>query len=144
MFCDRRASRVCFVSAAAAQERLAPTAHLISFPASVTEPQATDDDRIRSVSAVLRESDGEFPEVIFVTEGHSEDSGPSDSNGILGLRRAIATHQKSIRLRVPAAQLRTATFGEGKPICTGTDRSCRQRNRWVEVRVPVRAIGWTQ
>jgi peptidoglycan-associated lipoprotein len=90
---------------------------------------------------VLREIHGDFPEVIVVIEGHSDDSGPAKFNRMLGLRPATAVQQRLISLGVPAAHVRTTTFGESKPVCTGNDRPCRERNRTVEFRAAVRAVG---
>ena len=66
-------------------------------------------------------------------QGFSDDPGTPEQNRALGLRRADAARTYLASLGVPAARMRTKTYGSAKERLTNDcdDRSCRAQNRRV-------------
>jgi peptidoglycan-associated lipoprotein len=66
-------------------------------------------------------------------EGFADDRGTPDSNRALGLKRADAARAYLLSIGVPAARMRTKTFGNLKERLVNdcNDASCRAQNRRV-------------
>jgi len=62
-------------------------------------------------------------------EGHCDERGTVEYNLALGERRAKAAADYLESLGVPAAQLRTVSYGKEVPVCTEHTEDCWQRNR---------------
>jgi peptidoglycan-associated lipoprotein len=75
----------------------------------------------------------EHPDVNVTLEGHADERGSREYNLALGERRAIAVERQLTLLGVQAAQIRTVSYGEERPISTGHDESSWSRNRRVEI-----------
>jgi peptidoglycan-associated lipoprotein len=66
-------------------------------------------------------------------QGFADDPGTPEQNRALGLRRADAARTYLASLGLPAARMRTKTYGSAKERLTNDcdDRSCRAQNRRV-------------
>jgi peptidoglycan-associated lipoprotein len=62
-------------------------------------------------------------------EGHCDERGTVDYNLALGERRARAAFDYLVSLGVPAARLRTVSYGKEVPVCTQSNEDCWQKNR---------------
>jgi peptidoglycan-associated lipoprotein len=68
---------------------------------------------------------------MFVVEiqGHCDERGTNDYNIALADRRANAAREYLVTLGIPAARLKTVSFGEERPVCNDHNESCWWRNR---------------
>jgi peptidoglycan-associated lipoprotein len=64
-----------------------------------------------------------------VIEGHADEQGTREYNLGLGSRRANAAREYLITQGVPAARLKTVTYGKERPIEICSVESCYQKNR---------------
>ena len=67
--------------------------------------------------------------LLATVEGHCDSRGTVDYNLALGERRAKAAHDYLVSLGVPAARLKTVTYGKEVPLCTEQTEDCWARNR---------------
>jgi len=96
-----------------------------------------DQSAIRSDQRDGLRSDAEAikarPELKVVTlEGNCDERGSEEYNLALGERRAHSVKNYLIDLGVPAARMRTVSFGESKPAVAGHDESAWKWNRRVD------------
>jgi peptidoglycan-associated lipoprotein len=68
-------------------------------------------------------------------EGHADERGSREYNIGLGERRAQAVRQILMIQGVGASQIQTVSFGEERPVSTGSLESDYAENRRVEIRV---------
>jgi peptidoglycan-associated lipoprotein len=71
----------------------------------------------------------DFPNGTVNVEGHCDERGSAEYNLGLGDRRASSAKDLLVQLGVPAARLRTISYGKERPQCTEADESCYQKNR---------------
>ncbi|WP_338243329.1 peptidoglycan-associated lipoprotein Pal [Aurantiacibacter hainanensis] len=62
-------------------------------------------------------------------EGHADERGTRDYNLALGERRANAAKNYLVSLGVPESRLRTVSYGEERPVATGSNEQAWARNR---------------
>ncbi len=62
-------------------------------------------------------------------EGHCDERGSVEYNLALGERRARAASDYLISLGVPAARLKTVSYGKEVPLCQESNEDCWARNR---------------
>ncbi|MBH5321915.1 peptidoglycan-associated lipoprotein Pal [Aurantiacibacter sediminis] len=62
-------------------------------------------------------------------EGHADERGTRDYNLALGERRANAAKNYLVSLGVPEARLTTVSYGEERPVATGSNETAWARNR---------------
>jgi peptidoglycan-associated lipoprotein len=62
-------------------------------------------------------------------EGHCDERGTVEYNLALGERRAKAAYDYLVSLGVPAARLKTVSYGKEIPICRESNEDCWGRNR---------------
>jgi peptidoglycan-associated lipoprotein len=65
----------------------------------------------------------------ITVEGHCDERGTVEYNLALGERRAKAAHDYLASLGVPAARMKTVSYGKEVPVCTQSTEDCWQRNR---------------
>jgi peptidoglycan-associated lipoprotein len=70
-----------------------------------------------------------FDFLTVTVEGHCDERGTVDYNLALGERRARAAYDYLVSLGVPAARLKTVSYGKEVPVCTQSNEECWQRNR---------------
>lgn len=69
-----------------------------------------------------------------VLEGHADERGTREYNMALGERRAQAVQRYLVLQGVSPAQLELVSYGEERPVATGSDESSWAQNRRVELR----------
>lgn len=67
-------------------------------------------------------------------EGHCDERGTNEYNLALGQRRADSARNYLMNLGVAAANMRTVSFGEEKPVCTESGENCWWKNRRADFR----------
>jgi peptidoglycan-associated lipoprotein len=68
-----------------------------------------------------------------VIEGHADERGSREYNIALGERRALALRRQLVLLGASADQIRTVSYGEERPVETGSDEYSWERNRRAEI-----------
>ena len=69
------------------------------------------------------------PNMTVTIEGHCDERGTNEYNLALGQRRAEAIRQALIAEGVPASQLKTVSFGEERPVASGSNEEAWAQNR---------------
>lgn len=67
-------------------------------------------------------------------EGNCDERGTAEYNMHLGQRRADAVKKYLAGLGIPAASIKTVSYGKEKPTCTEASESCWQKNRRADLR----------
>jgi peptidoglycan-associated lipoprotein len=67
--------------------------------------------------------------LIVTVEGHCDERGSVEYNLALGDRRAKASYDYLVSLGVPAARLKTVSYGKEIPVCHESNADCWARNR---------------
>jgi len=62
-------------------------------------------------------------------EGHADERGTREYNFALGARRAETTKEYLVARGIPAARIRTISYGKERPVATCNDISCWSQNR---------------
>jgi peptidoglycan-associated lipoprotein len=90
-----------------------------------------DDARaaLQADAEALKRIFADFPNATINVEGHCDERGSAEYNLGLGDRRASAARDLLAQLGVPAAKLRTISYGKERPQCTEADEACYQKNR---------------
>jgi peptidoglycan-associated lipoprotein len=65
----------------------------------------------------------------FIIEGHADERGTREYNFALGARRAQATKEYMVARGIPAARIRTISYGKERPVAVCNDISCWSQNR---------------
>ncbi len=73
------------------------------------------------------------PNVILALEGHADERGSREYNLALGERRAIVVKRQMTLLGASASQIRTTSYGEGRPAAEGHDEFSWSQNRRSEL-----------
>jgi peptidoglycan-associated lipoprotein len=69
------------------------------------------------------------PGYAIIIEGHADEQGTREYNLALGARRASAVQDYLISQGVPAARMRTVSYGKERPIEICSDEACYSQNR---------------
>lgn len=103
----------------------------VTFP--LDSAQLTRNARVTldEVAAVLLA----HPDISVDISGHADDTGPSDYNYTLSVKRADAVTNYLVEAGVPNDQLHFRGIGEGRPVASNTSDDGRMRNRRVEFHV---------
>lgn len=78
---------------------------------------------------VLKRVFASDPNITVNIEGNCDERGSAEYNVALGDRRATSAKEFLVQLGVPAARLKTVSYGKEKPVCTDETESCYQQNR---------------
>jgi len=70
-----------------------------------------------------------FDFIKVTVEGHCDERGSVEYNLALGDRRAKAAFDYLVSLGVPAARLKTVSYGKEIPLCQDSNEECWSRNR---------------
>jgi len=79
----------------------------------------------------------QHPENKLLIEGHCDERGTTEYNLALGAKRARAALDYLVSLGIPAARIRTTSYGEELPLCKESTENCYEKNRrdrFVEAR----------
>ena len=71
----------------------------------------------------------DFPSATVIVEGHCDERGSAEYNLGLADQRASAAKEFLTSLGVPAAKLKTVSYGKERPQCTDQTEDCYQKNR---------------
>jgi peptidoglycan-associated lipoprotein len=71
----------------------------------------------------------DFPNATVIVEGHCDERGSAEYNLGLADQRASSTKEFLVSIGVPAARLKTVSYGKERPQCTEQTEECFQRNR---------------
>jgi peptidoglycan-associated lipoprotein len=83
----------------------------------------------QQIIARLAEAMKAHPNWKVQIEGNCDERGSTEYNLALGERRAGAAQQALTQAGVPAASLKTISYGKEKPVCTESNEDCWQKNR---------------
>lgn len=70
-----------------------------------------------------------FDFLVVTVEGHCDERGTVEYNLALGERRAKAAYDYLVSLGVPAARLKTVSYGKEVQVCQDASEDCWARNR---------------
>lgn len=96
------------------------------FDKSVVKPEFQDD--IREQASFLKN----HKNVVVTLEGNCDERGSVAYNRVLGEGRAMAVKNSLELLGVPAAQIRTVSFGKDKPRLQCHEEKCWKEDRRVD------------
>lgn len=80
---------------------------------------------LTTLASVLRE----YPDLRLRIEGHADERGSLEYNVALGMRRALAVKEFLADLGLPATQFEVFSFGEERPMASGSGESAWSQNR---------------
>jgi peptidoglycan-associated lipoprotein len=88
---------------------------------------------VRPSDQAVLQGDAEFlkshPNMNITIEGHCDERGSTEYNLALGDNRANSVKTALTQLGIPAARIRTISYGKEKPFCTESNEQCWQQNR---------------
>jgi peptidoglycan-associated lipoprotein len=70
-----------------------------------------------------------YPNYAITVEGHADERGTREYNLALGQRRAAATRNYLASQGVPAARIKTLSYGNERPVAVCDSESCWSQNR---------------
>ena len=103
------------------------TTFYFEFDSSDLKPEA-----MRALDVHAKDLKGNGARVVL--EGHADERGTREYNMALGERRAKAVQRYLVLQGVSPAQLELVSYGEERPVATGSDDSAWAQNRRVELR----------
>lgn len=107
----------------------------VHFDYDSSSLKAEDKPKIEAVAAQLKNN----PAAALKIEGHCDERGTEEYNRSLGERRAIAVREELIRLGIEPSRVDTASFGNDRPLVTGSTEVAFKQNRrgeFVELTPP--------
>jgi len=107
------------------QELFARNVKDIYFDYDKYDIRPSDQGTLQADAAFLKA----HPNMRFTIEGHCDERGSTEYNLALGDNRANAVKQALVNLGVPAASIKTISYGKEKPSCTEHTEACWQQNR---------------
>ena len=103
------------------------TTFYFEYDSSDLKPEA-----MRALDVHAKDLKGNGARVVL--EGHTDERGTREYNMALGERRAQAVQRYLVLQGVSPAQLELVSYGEERPVATGSDDSAWAQNRRVELR----------
>jgi peptidoglycan-associated lipoprotein len=82
-----------------------------------------------TLSEILKQ----YPDYKLTVEGHCDERGSDEYNIALGDARAKNAKAYLASLGIPENQLRTVSYGRGRPVCTEQTEACWQKNRRAHI-----------
>ncbi len=107
------------------QELFARNVRDIYFDYDKYDVRPSEQPTLQADAAFLKS----HPNFRFTVEGHCDERGSTEYNLALGDNRANAVKQALVNLGVPAANIKTISYGKEKPVCTEHNEACWQQNR---------------
>ena len=105
-------------------------ANIIYFDFDSSEVRSEDTDTVAGHATVLSGN----MRVNVRLEGHADERGSREYNIGLGERRSQAVRRLLLLQGVSAGQISTVSFGEERPVATGSDEAAWSQNRRVEIK----------
>jgi peptidoglycan-associated lipoprotein len=131
-----------FVAACGDQQAAAPPSTTTVTPGSVADFRQNVGDRVffdtdqsgirddgRATLARQAEWLKKYGNYQITIEGHCDERGTREYNLALGERRATAVRQYLIAQGIPAARIKTISYGKERPDVVGSDEGSWSRNR---------------
>jgi peptidoglycan-associated lipoprotein len=120
-------------AAAAERERAVAEARetleaLVFFDYDVSEIRPDQEALLRQKADILRSD----PQVRLRISGHADERGSTEYNLALGNRRAEAVRQFLTGFGLSENRFEIISFGEGRPLQTGSNEAAWERNRRAE------------
>ncbi|WP_252271138.1 peptidoglycan-associated lipoprotein Pal [Pseudomonas subflava] len=103
------------------------TTFYFEYDSSDLKPEA-----MRALDVHAKDLKGNGARVVL--EGHTDERGTREYNMALGERRSKAVQRYLVLQGVSPAQLELVSYGEERPVATGTDEQSWAQNRRVELR----------
>lgn len=75
------------------------------------------------------------PEIDVLIEGHCDERGTREYNLVLGEQRALSTRRFLVSLGVSPKRLHTVSYGEDKPLDSGSNEEAWAKNRRAEFKI---------
>ncbi len=94
-----------------------------------TDSEAALQADAKELTEILRQ----YPTYKLSVEGYCDERGSDEYNIALGDARARKAKEFLVSLGVPAAQLRTVSYGKERQVCNEHDEACWQRNRRAHI-----------
>ena len=113
------------------QERISSELRDVPFDYDKTEIRDDARGALAMDAEALRAILADFPNATIMLEGHCDERGSAEYNLGLGDRRAAAVYAFLDALGLPAARLKTVSYGKERPQCTEATEACWQANRRV-------------
>ena len=86
-------------------------------------------DADKSILAQNADSLKKYDFLRVTIEGHADERGTVEYNLALGERRAKSAYDYLVSLGVPAARMKTVSYGKEVPVCRESTEDCWARNR---------------
>ncbi len=112
-----------------AMDRLAFKPNTIFFDYDSSVVRSSEGVKLDEVIQILRSQ----PQYKLLVEGHCDERGTEEYNRSLGERRALSVRESLVKAGIPAARVRTMSWGKDKPAEFGHDESSWSRNRRGEL-----------
>jgi peptidoglycan-associated lipoprotein len=90
---------------------------------------ASEQNTLIQNASLLKMLFADYPNGRILIEGHCDERGSNEYNLALGDRRASIVRDFLVAQGVPAANMRTVSYGEEKPQCNAPSESCWSKNR---------------
>jgi peptidoglycan-associated lipoprotein len=71
----------------------------------------------------------QYPQYTFLIEGHADERGTREYNFSLSARRSQVVREYLASRGIPAARMRTVSYGKERPVAVCNDISCWSQNR---------------
>jgi peptidoglycan-associated lipoprotein len=101
----------------------------IYFGYDQSDIPAAEQDKLIQNAALLKLLFADYPNGRILIEGHCDERGSNEYNLALGDRRASVVRDFLVSQGVPAANMRTVSYGEEKPQCSEPNEACWSSNR---------------
>ncbi len=106
-----------------------PSSHSVYFAFDSSDLDAAAQSILDANAAWLKANPGKS----ITIEGNCDERGSREYNLALGQRRADAVKAYLVDHGVDASRIETVSFGEEKPVCTGTGEACWAQNRRADI-----------
>ena len=97
----------------------------VFFETDSTELTSTGQQTLDKQASWLQQ----YPRYTFTIEGHADERGTREYNFALGARRAESVKNYLAARGIPAARMRTISYGKERPVAVCNDISCWSQNR---------------
>ncbi len=104
--------------------------HIIYFDFDSSELRSEDTDIVARHAMQLAQNGG----MRVRLEGHADERGSREYNIGLGERRSQTVRRMLLIQGATASQISTVSFGEERPVATGSDEASWSQNRRVEIK----------
>jgi len=105
-----------------------PSSDSVYFAFDSSELDAASKAILNAQAAWLNDNNGDI-----TVEGNCDQRGSREYNLALGQRRADSVKDYLVSQGVSSGRIDTVSFGEERPVCTGTGEACWAQNRHADI-----------